>query len=684
MYKKNTIKLFLLAFLVSGFIISCTNQTKEEKKSDKPLPVFLSYIDSSESPANDFYKWAVGKWLKNNPVPSTESSWTSFNQVNENNKIILKEILEEAANSNSPKGSDKQKIGDFYKCGMDSISINKLGVQPLTPFFDQIKNINDKKQLVDIITAFQSQAIQIVFGVYADQDQTNSNAIVPYFYQGGISLPDRDYYLKNDEDSKRIRDEYVKHMTNVFQLMGDAFATARKQAETILALETKMAEISMDRLTMRNPYATYHKYSVKDFAKITPSINWLEVNSKIGLPLVDTVIVSQPDYFKGLDKLIQTEPLDIWKTYLRWAVVSNFGGALSDDFVNEFFHFNGSILQGQKENKPRWERTMLSINANLGMALGKLFVEKSFTPEAKQRVLDMVKNMQATFKTRLQNLDWMSDATKQKAIAKLDKFLIKIGYPDKWRDYSSLEIDPTQAYVINVMRANAFEYNRKLAKIGKPVDRTEWIMNPQEVNAYYNPSLNEIVFPAGILQPPFFDMNVDDAYNYGAIGAVIGHEMTHGFDDEGRQFDADGNLKNWWTSEDSTKFVAKTGAIVEQFNNYTVLDTIHVNGALTLGENIADLGGITIALDALQHSNAGKDSLYGFSAEQRYFMAWANSWKYTSTDEDRKQRIITDPHAPKDIRGFAPLTNLDAFQEAFGMKEGDKMYKPKDKRIKIW
>jgi putative endopeptidase len=685
MHKEIISKILLSHFLIFLFLIfSCTS--KNEKKSNEVLPAFMAHIDSSYSPVNNFYHWTVGKWLKNNPVPASEASWGSFNEVEENNKVILKSILEEAASTNAPNGSEQQKIGDLFKSGMDSVSINKQGIQTLSPLLSMINEINDSKQLVKVITELQAKGIQSIYYIYVGQDMMNSSIMVPYFGQNGISLPDKDDYLKQDEDSKRIRDEFLKHLTNVFQLMGDEFILARKQAEIVLAMETKMAEVSMDKLTMRDPYATYHKMSWDNFSDLTSEINWNEISSQIGLPPIDSIVVEQPEYFKGINALIKNEPINYWKVYMRWAVVSILGSYLSDDLVNEFFHFNGTILKGQKENKPRWERVMYTIENYTGMALGKLFVEKAFKPEAKQKVYDMVKNMQASFKDRLQNLDWMSAETKQKAIVKLEKFAIKIGYPDQWIDYSAMEIDPSKAYVANVMNAIEFEYKRNLNKTGKAVDKTEWLMPPHIVNAYYNPSSNEIVFPAGILQPPFFDVNADDAYNYGAIGAVIGHEMTHGFDDQGRQFDAEGNLKNWWTSNDSTKFVAKATLLVEEYNNCTVLDTIHVNGKYTLGENIADLGGIAIAFDAMKKSEAGRknEMIGGLSAEQRFFMAWANSWKCNSTEEDQKHRIINDPHAPKEIRGYVPLTNMDAFHSSFGTKEGDKMYKSSDKRIAIW
>ena len=667
---------FLFVVLLAGW----NTQVHEGGPDSKGLN--LSYIDSSVNIAEDFYRFSVGNWMMINPTPKTESSWGSFNEVFERNKKILHEILTESENAHAEAGSNKQKIGDFFHTGMDSSALNRAGIAPLAPHFKAIDAIKDKKGLVDYLAVEQGKGNGLVFYLYAGQDDKNSSQMILSTWQGGKALPDRDFYLK--KDFEKIRTGYVAHITTMLGFMGSKGKNAENAAAAIMKMETALATASMPRVEMRDPYNLYNKKSIADLNRLTPVINWNRFLEKVGAPKVDSLIIGQPAFMKGLDALIQSEPIENWKIYLKWHTLNGSADYLSDEIGQAHFSFFATELNGVKEQKPRWERVMRTIEGGLGEALGALYVEKAFKPEAKARMVKMVSSLQGVFKERIQKLDWMSPETKKKAIQKLEKFTVKIGYPDKFRDYSALNITAT-SYLDNVLRSGAFEYKRNLDKLGKPVDRTEWGMSPQEVNAYYNPANNEIVFPAGILQPPFFDMDADDAMVYGAIGAVIGHEMTHGFDDQGRQYDADGNLTDWWTEEDSKKFKEKTQAIVDQFNGYVVLDTVHVKGELTTGENIADLGGLCIAFDAFKRTEQGRGNtkIGGFTPEQRFFMSWANAWKNNTTNEAMLQQIMTDPHSPEEWRCNGPVTHLDAFYDAFGIKEG-KMYRPIKDRVRIW
>lgn len=660
-------------------LASCTNKPKT---SDYHA-IKTSYIDSTVNIQDDFYRFAVGNWMKNNPIPGTESSWGSFNEVSEGNKKILKEILETCAKQNAAKGTNAQKIGDFFRTGMDSVALNKAGIEPLKPYFEKVNAITDKKGLVSLIADLQSKGVSTVYGLWAGQDDKNSTQVVPNLWQGGLSLPDKDYYLK--PNFAEIREKYKTHINNMFVLMGETPEKSKANAETILKMETALANLSMDRVTMRRTENVYHKLAWADLNKLTPEIDWVQHAAAIGVPKCDSLLVGQPEFMKGLNAMIGKESLDNWKVYMKWQIAQDLGAYTSDAVGQEIFNFQGTALNGVKTRKPRWERVWRVIDENLGEALGELYVAKAFKPEAKERMVKMVKNLQDVFRERIQKLDWMSAETKKKATLKLDKFMVKIGYPDKWRDYSKLEIG-ANSYLENVVAARTFEHHRNLNKIGKPVDRTEWGMNPHTVNAYYNPSLNEIVFPAGILQPPFFDMNADDAVIYGAIGAVIGHEMTHGFDDQGSGYDEQGNFKKWWTTEDSLKFAAKTKQIAEQFNKYTILDSIHVIGDLTLGENIADLGGLSIGLDALSRTEQAKKNelIDGMTYQQRFFMSWANAWKNNTTKEAMIQQITTDPHSPEEWRANGPVTHFEEFYKAFGIKEGGKMFRPAAERVIIW
>jgi putative endopeptidase len=523
-----------------------------------------------------------------------------------------------------------------------------------------------------------------LFGFGIGQDAKNVTQYIPHLSQGGTSLPDRDYYLKNDKRSTKIRDAYVQHLKNIFQLIGDNATSATAHADAIMRIETALAKAQMSRVEMRDPDKTYNKFSVKDFSMNSPSYDWKGTLVKFGVNGADSIITSNPSFFKTTDILLTALPVDDWKTYLKWKVLNSASPYLSDAFVKEDFSFS-QVLSGQKEQTPRWQRMSSLTDRQLGDLLGQLYVAKYFQPEAKQRMQELVSNMVETFASRIKNLDWMSDETKTKALEKLNAIMKKIAYPDKWKDYEGIVINKNDL-LGNVRRCNVWAYQEMISHFGKPVDRTRWGMTPPTINAYYNPSDNEIVFPAGILQFPFFDFGADDAVNYGGIAAVIGHEMTHGFDDEGRKFAADGNLKEWWTKDDAAKFTKKANEVVAQYNAFTVDDTLHVNGKLTLGENLADLGGLNIAYEAFTKTKEFKEGkkIDGFTPSQRFFINWAQVWRNNVLPETAAQLVLTDPHSPGIYRANAPITNIDAWYEAFDVKEGDKMFKPKNERTKIW
>lgn len=675
---------FILRSALSGLIIT-TIVVSSCKKNYSGKGLNVSNIDTTVSPAENFYLFANGEWLKNNPVPASESRWGSFNELQDFNYNALKTVMEEAAAANAEKGSNTQKVGDFYYSGMDSAGIEKAGINPLLKEFERIASVSSKEELPALIALYQTYGARPFYSFFADQDLKNSMEVVPYIYQGGLTLPDRDYYFKNDERSATIRKEFLIHVAKMLELSGESRASAITQAETIMKIETNLARASKSRVELRDPNANYNKMDIKGLNRLNPAIDWNRQLTAMGVPEVEYVIVGQPDFLKGVQQELEGQSLDNLKLYIRWRVLNTFAGKLSNDFVVEDFRFRGTVLTGAKALKPRWKRVLQDADQALGEALGEVYVKKNFTPETKAKAMEMVNNIAEVFKDRIKNLEWMEPPTKTRAIVKLNAFLKKIGYPDKWKDYSKLEID-RGPYVLNYINANVFAFKDMVDKIGKPVDKTLWGMTPPTVNAYYNPSLNEIVFPAGIMQPPFFDPEADDAVNYGGMGAVIGHEMTHGFDDQGRQFDAEGNLKDWWSPADAEKFVDRADVVVQQFDNYTVLDTMRVNGRLTLGENIADLGGLSIAYEAFKRTEQGKsgEKLDGFTPEQRFFLAWAQIWRNNITDEALAQRIITDSHSPGIYRTNGPLSNMPEFYAAFNVKPGDPMYRPDSTRARIW
>jgi len=645
----------------------------------------LKNLDQTVKPTDNFYNFAVGNWVKNNPVPASQSAWFSFNELFNNNRKVLKEVVIEASKAKAAKGTNTQKVGDFYSSAMDSTYLNQLGAAPLKPYLVKIDKISDAAGVENMFTFLKKRDLSTVYNFSINPDRKNSSKYVRNFGQSGLGLPDREYYIKNDARTTGIREAYVKHVSNFLQLIGQSKAEADIASQDILKLETVLAIASMDRVTMRDPYATYHKMTLADFSASTPGLDWNSQTDKLGVVSTDSILVAQPEFFKTLALLVKNEPVATWKNYFKWKLVSSTAGSLGDDFQKENFEFGGKILNGAKVQELRWERVTSTIDNFLGEALGQEYVKKAFPPAAKVRMLELIKNLKLAFAERIEALDWMSPVTKIKALKKLNAITVKVGYPDKWIDYSTLDIIRGDNFG-NYMRSREFDYNRNIARYGKPVDKSLWGMTPPTVNAYYNPGFNEIVFPAGILQPPFFDFKADDAVNYGAIGAVIGHEMTHGFDDQGRQSDDQGNLKDWWTKEDAVKFKEKAGRVVSQFSGYTVLDTVHVNGKLTLGENLADLGGTMIAFQAFKKTAQGKSDVKidGFTPDQRFFLGFAQLWRGNITDQSQALRIKTDPHAPGKWRVIGPLSNNPDFYKAFSVKSTDAMYRPDDVRARIW
>ncbi|MEJ7558468.1 MAG: M13 family metallopeptidase [Pedobacter sp.] len=643
-------------------------------------------MDLTVKPGDDFYNYASGTWIKNNPVPAKETRWGTFNALRDFNSNAVRSVVEEAAaDKSAPVGSVKKRVGDFYAAAMDSAAIEKLGYTPIKADLERIKQIKTLQSILDQVAYMRTSGIGgPMFGFSVGQDRKNVTKYLPQLSQGGTTLPDRDYYLLDDSRSVKIREAYNTYMNTLFTLTGSSPADAQKKAATVMAIEKQFAEAQMSRLEMRDQYKTYNKFTVADFSKTTPNIDWKSMFTKFKVAGQDTVLVSAPKFFVSLDGMLKTVPVADWKTYLEWNVLKGSAGNLSSPFVKASFAFS-QAQSGQKVETPRWQRMSSLTDGTIGELLGQLYVAKYFKPEAKARMAELITNLRKAFEIRIKGLDWMSEATKQKALDKLHAFVPKIGYPDKWRTYDGLAINKA-TYFQNLRNAGAWGYKEMVDRLGKPVDRTRFGMTPPTVNASYSPTMNEIVFPAGILQFPFFDAAADDAVNYGGIGAVIGHEMSHGFDDQGSQYDKDGNLRNWWTDEDKAKFEAKTKALGEQFDAYTVLDTIHVLGKLTMGENIGDLGGLNAAYTAFKMTKQGQseEKIDGFTPDQRFFLSWAQVWRGNILPETAAQLIKTDPHSPGPYRTIGAPVNMDAWYKAFNVQPGDKLFKKPEDRIRMW
>jgi len=653
-------------------------------------PLDLKNMDTSVKPGDDFFLYADGNWIKQTEIPPEYSRWGAFNELIERNNDALHTIAEKASQTQvDPKlAPETQKVGDYYASGMDEQAIEAMRTKPLQEKLNRIDMIKDRQDVLAEIAHLHSIGVNAFFNFGAGQDAKDSTRDIAQAVQGGLGMPDRDYYTKQDPDMKGKREKYIAHVTKMLTLLGEPAGKAAEDAKKIMALETKLAEASRTRVQLRDPIKNYNKMGVRQLQDLTPDWNWSDYFKKIDLVEPGDINVRQPEFFKAAANSFKSTPIDDWKAYLRWNLINATAPYLSKDFVDEEFDFNERTLRGTQQIKPRWKRVIASEDDAIGEALGKLYVGFYFPPEAKERALELVNNLKEALADRIKTLDWMDEPTKKEALKKLEAFQVKIGYPDKWLDYSLLQID-RGPFVLNTIRAEKFEADRDVQKIGKPVDRTDWGMTPPTVNAYYNPNMNEIVFPAGILQPPFFYANADDAVNYGAIGAVIGHEMTHGFDDQGRQFDAVGNLRDWWSKKSAEEYDKRRKAVVDQYSSYEPLPGLHLNGELTQGENIADIGGVKLAYAALQkaldkHPEERTKKIDGLTPEQRFFLSFAAIWRSKIRDEDQKLRLNTDPHSPAQFRVNGPLSNLPEFQQAFNIPDGSPMARPADKRVNIW
>jgi len=649
-------------------------------------PIDRANLDTTCAPCTNFYQFANGGWLKRNPIPPAYSSWGSFNELADRNTENLRLVLEDAAkNRATATNPTMRKLGEFYASCMDSAGIEKAGMTPIEGDLAKIRALGSTAEVKNYLIQQHARGNDVLFGFGSTQDAKNSSEVIGGIGQGGIGLPDRDYYFRTDARSVALRDAYVKHVANDLVLAGEPAAQAASDAQHILALETALAGSQLTRVQLRDPQLTYNRKTPAELRTLAPGIDWTAYFAAQKIPNISAIEVVNPKFVSTVDSLLGAVPVSDWKSYFTWNLVRRAAPRLSSPFVNEAFAFNQHFT-GAKEQLPRYKRCIAAADNSMGEALGKAYVDRFFSPQAKARATEMVKNLKAAFRERLATRTWMSDTTRQRAYAKLDAFMQKIGYPDKWRDYSALAVTPSNSYYANATAVTDFDNAYDISHIGKPVDRTQWGMTPPTVNAYYNPLMNEIVFPAGILQPPFFDPNADDAVNYGGMGAVIGHEMTHGFDDQGAQYDAQGNLKTWFTSSDLANFKASTTAYAKQFDTYTILDSLHVNGSLTNGENIADLGGLTIAYAAMEKALAGKPrpKIDGFTPEQRFFLAWAQIWRENMTPEQARLLIATNPHAPAIWRVNAPFSNMPEFAKAWGCRPGDPMERPAGQQAAIW
>jgi putative endopeptidase len=659
-----------VAVLALTSLLSFANAQQSATPHEPSLD--LNSMDRSIDPCVDFFAYSCGGWIKNNPIPPDQSSWDTYSKMQDENLSQLRGILEAAAAPSSGRNAVTQKIGDYYASCMDEKAIDAKGAEPIQPILDQIAKLKSKSEIADLAALMVYD--NVLFRFDSIQDFRDANQVIADVYQGGLGLPDRDYYTKDDAKSQELRKGYLAHVQKMFELLGDKPDAAASEAQTIMSIETALAKGSMTRVEQRDPKALDHKMTGGELEKLSPEFQWHMYFTKVGMPSLSSLNVAMPNFFKAMSEELNAASLDDWKTYLRWHLVHADAPFLSTAFVNENFAFYGKTLRGQQEIQPRWKRCTEGVDRDLGEALGQAYVDKYFSPEAKQQALKMVKEIEAAMQQDIENLPWMSPATKQQALIKLHGVANKIGYPDKWRDYSKLEIVRGDE-LGNIERSRKFEFNRQLAKIGKPVDRGEWGMTPPTVNAYYDPQMNDINFPAGVLQPPAFDPTSDAAPNYGDTGGTIGHELTHGFDDEGRQFDAQGNLRDWWTPADAKEFQKRADCISNQYSGYTIIDDIKINGKLTLGEDTADLGGLLLAYMAWKQDTKSENlqPIDGLTPDQRFFVGYGQSWCGQTRDETKRLRATVDPHSPEKYRTNGVVSNMPQFQQAFHCKAGSPM-----------
>jgi putative endopeptidase len=673
------VRLSLIALAIMFFLSVAHAQQPAIEKAEPALDV--TSMDRSVDPCMDFFAYSCGGWIKRNPIPPDQSSWDTYSKMQDENLGRLRGILEAAAAPDPKRNAVDQKIGDYYASCTDEKAIDAKGVEPLQPALERIARINSKPEIADVAAALIDD--NILFHFESIQDFRDANQVIANADQGGLGLPDRDYYTKDDAKSVELRKQYLAHVQKMFELLGDKPESAAAEAQTVMRIETALAKGSMTRVERRDPKALDHKMSRVELEKLSPEFHWPVYFAKVGMSSLSSLNVTSPNFFKTMNEELEEESLADWKIYLRWHLVHADALYLSSPLVNENFNFYGKTLRGQQELQPLWKRCTRAVDGDLGEALGQAYVEKYFSADAKQKALKIVKEIQAAMEQDINGLSWMSPTTKQQALAKLHGMANKIGYPDKWRDYSRLEIVRGDE-LGNVERARKFEFDRQLAKIGKPVDRGEWGMTPPTVNAYYDPQMNDINFPAGVLQPPAFDPNSDAAPNYGDTGGTIGHELTHGFDDEGRQFDAQGNLRDWWTPDDGKEFVKRASCVSDQYSTYTIIDDIKINGKLTLGEDVADLGGLILAYMAWKDDTKGQtlDPIDGLTPDQRFFVGYGQSWCGQSRDETKRLRATVDPHSPEKYRTNGVVSNMPQFQEAFHCKAGAPMVN--QNRCSVW
>lgn len=674
-----------LLFPITVFFIMTTIGCTEQGKTGMTQGLNISDMDTTVSPGESFYQYATGGWQKANPIPDEYARYGSFDKLREENQHQIQALIQDLSGQDYENGTNAQKVGDLYSIGMDSVKLNSDGAEPIRPLLQKIADVVSKEDIIRVSAQLSKVVSNPFFGFSVGPDDKNSSMNIVHIYQSGIGMGDRDYYLLQNEHSQNLRAAYIKLMETQFQNTGYSEADAKKAAANVMKIETELAGAHVTKEMRRLPELNYHKLLVSELDNQVAPFAWNIYFDELGAAGIDSLNVSQIEPVKAAIAIIEREPIEVLKDYLSWKVINSAANYLSDDFVNANFEFYGRTMSGSKELRPRWRRTIDAVNGAMGEAVGQLYVDKYFPAEAKERMLNLVENLKISLGERISQLEWMSDATKEKAQEKLGTFIVKIGYPDKWKDYSSLEIKD-DSYWQNIMRASEFAWEEMMDELGKPVDRTKWYMSPQTVNAYYSPSSNEICFPAGILQPPFFYMDGDDAINYGGIGVVIGHEMTHGFDDQGRKFDKDGNLTDWWTAEDAARFDERANVLVDFFDNIVVLDTVHANGTFTLGENIADHGGLQVAYHAFQKTDQAKkdENIDGFTPAQRFFLSYAGLWAGNVRDAEILRLTQIDPHSLGKWRVDGALPHIEAWYEAFGIDSEDPMYVPAEERASIW